>query len=54
VASPQTVSAHKGLLEGAVGAEYVLQSPDKASNVLNEYKASMALIALTNSLYWRI
>jgi branched-chain amino acid transport system substrate-binding protein len=39
VASPQTVSAHKGLLEGAVGAEYVLQSPDKASNVLNEYKA---------------
>ena len=39
VASPKTLLAHNGLLEGAVGAQYILQSPDKASNVLNEYKA---------------
>lgn len=39
VASPATLTAHVGLLEGAVGAEYVLQSPEKASAVLGEYKA---------------
>ena len=39
VASSQTLTAHKKLVEGAIGAEYTLLSSDKAVEVLAKYKA---------------
>jgi branched-chain amino acid transport system substrate-binding protein len=37
-AVPQIISAHSTLLEGAVGAEFILRSLEKATTMLSDYK----------------